>query len=61
MRCTDGIGSQDDYLEYQSITPKHFPCPQCGQKGKRKHVITRRIPHVAAVHRRSWIVAAVGV
>jgi len=61
MRFTDVIGSQDDYIEYQSIKPKYFPCPQCGQKGKRKHVITRRIPHVAAVHRRSWIIADVGV
>ena len=48
-------------LQYQSVKPKHYPCPQCGKKGKRKHVITRRIAHVAALHRRSWIVADVGV
>jgi transposase-like protein len=61
MRYTPIIGNQDDYVEYQSIKPKHYPCPQCGKKGKRKHVITRRLAHVAALHRRSWIVADVGV
>ena len=61
MRYTPIIGSQDDYVQYQSIKPKHSPCPQCGKKGKRKHVLTRRIAHVAALHRRSWIVADVGV
>ena len=61
MRYTDFIGSQDDYLEHQSIKPKYYPCPQCGKKGKRKQVIIRRILHVAALHRPSWIVAQVGV
>lgn len=61
MRYTHIIGSQDDYVQCQSIKPKHYPCPQCGKTGKRKHVITRRIAHVAALHRRSWIVAEVGV
>lgn len=61
MRYTPIIGSQDDDVEYQSVKPKHYPCPQCGKKGKRKHVITRRIAHVAALNRRSWIVADVGV
>jgi Transposase len=61
MRYTPIIGSQDDAVEYQSVKPKHYPCPQCGTKGKRKHVLTRRIAHVAALHRRSWIVAEVGV
>jgi transposase-like protein len=61
MRYTPIIGSQDDDVEYQSVTPKHYPCPQCGKQGKRKHVITRRIAHVAALNRRSWIVADVGV
>src|SRR5215510_11189631 len=61
MRFTVLIGSQADDIQHQSIKPKHYPCPQCGTKGKRKHVITRRIAHVAALHRRSWIVAEVGV
>lgn len=61
MRYTPIIGSQDDAVEYQSIKPKHYPCPQCGKKGKRKHVITRRIAHVAACNRRCGIVADVGV
>jgi hypothetical protein len=61
MRYTHIIGSQADYVQHQSIKPKHYPCPQCGKKGKRKHVITRRIAHVAALQRRSWIVAEVGV
>src|SRR6201993_4203425 len=60
-RCTDLIGSQADYMQYRSIKPKSYPCPQCGKKGKRKRVMTRRIPHVAVLHRRSWIVAEVGV
>lgn len=61
MRFTPLIGSQDDYIQPLSIKPKYSPCPQCGIKGKRKHVTTRRIPHVAVLHRRSWIVAEVGV
>lgn len=61
MRFTVLIGSQADDIQPQSIKPKYYPCPQCGTKGKRKHVITRRIAHVAALHRRSWIVADVGV
>src|SRR5215467_10608725 len=61
MRYTPIIGNQDDDAEYQSVKPKHYPCPQCGIKGKRKHVITRRIAHVAALNRRSWLVADVGV
>jgi hypothetical protein len=61
MRCTDLIGSQADYMPYRSIKPKYDPCPQCGKQGTRQRVMTRRIPHVAVLHRRSWIVAAVGV
>ena len=61
MRYTPIIGTQDDEVQYQSIKPKHYPCPRCGKKGKRKHVITRRIAHVAAVGRRCWIRAEVGV
>jgi Transposase len=61
MRFTDLIGSQADYMQYRSIKPKYYPCPQCGKKGKRKRVMTRRIPHVAVRHRRSWIGAEVGV
>jgi uncharacterized Zn finger protein len=61
MRFPEFIGSQIDSIERKSIKPKYYPCPQCGQKGKRKHVITRRIAHVAALHRRSWIVAEIGV
>ena len=61
MRFTDIIGSQADYMQHQAIKPKHYPCPQCGKKGKRKQVIIRRIPHIATLHRRAWIVAEVGV
>jgi hypothetical protein len=61
MRYTPIIGSQDDYVQYQSSKPKHYSCPQCGKKGKRKHVIRRRIAHIAVLHRRSWIIAQVGV
>ena len=61
MRFTDIIGSQADYIQHQSIKPKHYPCPQCGKKGKRTQVIIRRIAHIATLHRRAWIVAEVGV
>ena len=61
MRYTDLIGSQNDYIERHSIKPVSYPCPQCGQRGKRNHSITREVRHVAALHRRSWIVADVGV
>ena len=61
MRYTPIIGIQDDYVQYQSIKPQYYPCPHGGKKSKRKHVITRRVAHVAAVGRRSWILADVGV
>ena len=61
MRYADFIGSQDDCIERKTIKPKYHPCPGCQKKGKRKRVITRRIAHVAALHRRCFIVAEVGV
>ena len=61
MRDTELIGSHHDDVERHSIKPKYAPCPHCGQKGKRKRVLTRRVRHVAALHRRSWIEAEVGV
>lgn len=61
MRYTELIGSHHDDVERHSIKPKYAPCPHCGQKGKRKRVLTRRVRHVAALHRRSWIEAEVGV
>src|SRR4029434_3328199 len=38
MQFTTIIGSQADYIQHHSIKPKHYPCPQCGKKGKRKQV-----------------------
>jgi hypothetical protein len=61
MRYTPIIGNPADDVVYQAVKPKHDPCPQCGKKGQRKHVITRRMAHVAALNRRSWLVADVGV
>ena len=61
MRYTDFIGSQDDCIELKAIKSKYHPCPQCGKKGKRKQVIVRRVFHVSALHRRSFIVVQVGV
>jgi transposase len=61
MRFTEWIGNPDDYVERHAIKPKYYPCPHCGQKGKRKRVLTRRVGHVAALYRRSWIEAEVGV
>ena len=55
MRYTDLIGTQADYIEHRSIKPLYYPCPQCETTGKRKRVLTRRVAHVAALHRRSWI------
>ncbi|MBC8508541.1 MAG: transposase [Chloroflexi bacterium] len=61
MRYVDLIGSQDDFIERKSNKPKYYPCPHCGRKGKRKWVVERHIPHAGALHRRSFIVAKVGV
>ena len=61
MRFTELIGSQSDYVERQSVKPKYYPCPHCGQKGKPKRVLRRRVQHVAALSRRSWIEAEVGI
>jgi len=61
MRYTEFIGRTDDYVEHRSIKPKYHPCRQCNKKGKRKQVIRRRIFHVGALNRRSFIEAEVGV
>lgn len=61
MRYVDFIGSQDDCIERKPIKSKYHPCPGCGKKGRRKRVITRRVYHVGALHRRCFIVAEVGV
>ena len=61
MRYTDFIGSPDNFIERKSNKPKYYPCPTCGRKGKRRHVVERQVPHVGAHHRRSFIVAEVGV
>jgi len=61
MRYTEYIGNRADTIEHYSLSPKFYPCPQCGRNGKRKQVVTRQIRHLAAVHRRAWIVARVGV
>jgi hypothetical protein len=61
MRYPEVIGNQADYSQHESITPMYSPCPQGQTKGKRKRVNTRCVAHVAALNRRSWIVAEVGV
>ena len=61
MRYTEFTGCSDDDVEHRSIKPKYYPCPQCNKKGKRKQVIRRRIFHVGALNRRTFIDASVGV
>ena len=61
MRYTDSIGSSKDFIERKSNSRKYCPCPHCGTNGKRKQVVERRVAHVGALHRRSFIVAKVGV
>ena len=61
MRYIEPIGSQTDYIERKTNKPKYCACPHCGQKGKRKRVKKRRIRHVGALHRRSFIEVQVGV
>ena len=61
MRFTEWIGNPDDYVERHAIKPKYYPCAHWGQKGKRKRVLSRRVQHGAALCRRSWIEAEVGV
>lgn len=61
MRYIEDIGTKEDYFEYHSVKPRLYRCPACGKKGKRVDVVTRQVPHVRMVNRRSWIVAEVGV
>lgn len=61
MRYTEYIGSPQETVEHYRRSPKFYPCPQCGRKGKRKQVITRQIRPIAALHRPAWMVARVGV
>ena len=43
MRYSEYIGSRADTIERYTLTPKFYPCPQCGRKGKRKQAVTRQI------------------
>ena len=61
MRCTVLIGNHADDMQHPSIQPTPSPCPAGGTQGNRQPVVPRRVPHVAAVGRRSWLVADVGV
>lgn len=61
MRYIKDIGQSDDYVEHQFNHPRLYRCPQCGMKGRRIKVISRWIPHVGLLNRRSWIHAKVGV
>ena len=61
MRYTPTIGRRVEYVEYKLNRPKYSPCPQCGQKGKRKRVVTRSVKHIGPLHRPSFIKAKVGV
>ena len=61
MRYSKDIGQQGDYIERQFHRPRLCRCPECGTKGRRVKVISRCIPHVGRLNRRSWIQAEVGV
>jgi len=61
MRYIEDIGKQGDYVERKFHRPRLCRCPKCGTKGRRIKVISRWIPHVGLLHRRSWIHAEVGV
>ena len=61
LRFTEPIGNTADYIERRSMKPPYYPYPQCGRQGKRTQVVPRRVQHVAALYRRSWMVAEVGV
>ena len=61
MRYVEDIGKKGDYVEHQFHRPRLCRCPQCGTKGRRIKVVSRWIPHVGLLNRRSWIHAEVGV
>jgi len=61
MRYVENIGKKDDYVEHKYHRPRLCRCPQCGTKGRRIKVVSRWIPHVGLLNRRSWIHAEVGV
>lgn len=61
MSYVDLIGSQADYRQHPLVKPRDEPCPPGATTGKRKPVMTRRMAPVAALHRRSWIVADGGI
>lgn len=44
--ATDGLEAQ---VEYQKVSccPKFFPCPQCGEKGRRKQRLRRQVRSIA--------------
>ena len=61
MRYIEDIGKNGDYIERKFARPRLYRCPQCGKKGKRIDIVSRVVPHVGMLNRRSWIVADVGV
>jgi hypothetical protein len=61
MRYREDIGKQGDYVERKFHRPRWCGCPACGSKGRRVRVVSRWIPHVGLLNRRSWLHAEVGV
>ena len=61
MRYSEDIGKPGDYVEHKFHRPRLCRCPECGTKGRRIKVVSRWIPHVGLLNRRSWIHAEVGV
>jgi len=61
MHYIPTIGRSVEYVEYKLNRPKYYPCPECGQKGKRKQIKGRRVKHIGPLHRPSFIEAKVGV
>lgn len=60
MRLSISIGKKDEFLKYGKRCPKWYPCPCCGQKGRRKTTYERLWRDIA-LGQESYVVVRIGV
>lgn len=60
MRLSISIGKKGEFLKYGKRSPRWYPCPRCGQKGRRKTTYERLWRDIA-LGQESYIKIRIGV
>lgn len=60
MRLSISIGKKGEFLKYGKRSPKWYPCPRCGRRGRRKTTYERLWRDIA-LGQESYVVVMIGV